>query len=273
MPSFDFAALENIEYDAYADLYRAAPEAIGAAHDIDVTTIAGAACLTCRGIEPTIVFRRAVRLGVDRAIAEPELEEILAFMSDRCTSFAIPVAPQTKPPELSTWLEARTFTPGYAWMKFSRLCTGAIPQRDSDLEIRVVGSESASDFGHVVTEGFGLSPALVPWVGALPGRADWVCVMAFAGGSPAAAGAVYVRGDYAWLGFGATLPAYRRRGAQTALLARRLAEASARGARIAVTETGERLPDKPGNSYRNILGAGFEERYLRQNYVSPSRSA
>jgi hypothetical protein len=37
-----------------------------------------------------------------------------------------------------------------------------------------------------------------------------------------------------------------------------------------VTETGERVPDKPSDSYRNILRAGFHERYLRQNYLSPA---
>ena len=46
-------------------------------------------------------------------------------------------------------------------------------------------------------------------------------------------------------------------------------EAAARGAQIACTETGERLPDKPSNSYRNILRAGFSEAYVRQNYLSP----
>ena len=44
---------------------------------------------------------------------------------------------------------------------------------------------------------------------------------------------------------------------------------ASRGARTAVTETGERQPDKPSNSYRNILRAGFHERYLRHNYLSP----
>jgi hypothetical protein len=95
--------------------------------------------------------------------------------------------------------------------------------------------------------------------------------MAFAGGTPVAAGAVYVNGGYAWLGLGATLASHRRRGAQNASLARRLGEAAARGARVAVTETGERIPDKASHSYRNILRAGFEEMYLRQNYLSPSK--
>jgi GNAT superfamily N-acetyltransferase len=134
----------------------------------------------------------------------------------------------------------------------------------------VVGREHGADFGRVVAEGFGLPESIARWVAALPGRPHWVCAMAFAGSAPAAAGAAYVQGEFAWLGFGATLPAQRRHGAQNALLARRLGEAASRGARIAVTETGERLPDKPSNSYRNILRAGFHERYLRQNYLSPA---
>ena len=77
-------------------------------------------------------------------------------------------------------------------------------------------------------------------------------------------------GEYAWLGLGTTLASHRRHGAQAALLARCLNEAAVRGARVAVTETGERQPDKPGVSYRNILRAGFQEMYLRQNYMSPS---
>ena len=81
--------------------------------------------------------------------------------------------------------------------------------------------------------------------------------MAFAGAAPVAAGAVYVSGEYAWLGLGATLQSHRRHGAQSGLIAYRLGEAAARGARMAVTETGERLPDKPSNSYRNILLGGI----------------
>jgi hypothetical protein len=154
-------------------------------------------------------------------------------------------------------------------MKFSRACTPA-PQAQTDLEVRVVGREHGAEFGRVVAEGFGLKPAAADLAGALPGRPGWICVMAFADGAPAAVGAAFVQGEYAWLGFGATLAAQRRHGAQNALLARRLSEAAARGARVAVTETGERQPDKPSNSYRNILRSRFEERYLRQNYLSPA---
>ncbi|MFL6711854.1 MAG: GNAT family N-acetyltransferase [Sulfurifustis sp.] len=101
-----------------------------------------------------------------------------------------------------------------------------------------------------------------------PGR--WLCIGAFLGTEPVGAAAAYIAAGYAWLGFAATLPDHRRRGAQQAMLALRLREAAVRGAHTAVVETGERLPDKPSNSYRNILRAGFEEIYLRKNYLSPA---
>ena len=264
----DYKALEQVEFDASADLWRATPAEVRAAQAIELTEVAGAQCMTSRGIEPPALFRRAVGLGVAREASEADLEAVLAHMGARGLRYCVPVAAPYRPATLGAWLERRGFARGYAWMKFSRAC-GERLEAPTDLEVRVVGRDHGADFGRVVAEGFGLPPAIAAWVGMLPGRPHWVCVMAFDGSAPTAAGAAYVQGEYAWLGFGATLPASRRRGAQNALLARRLAEAAARGARTAVTETGERLPDKPSNSYRNILRAGFHERYLRHNYLSP----
>ncbi|HET9734452.1 MAG TPA: hypothetical protein VFP62_04215 [Burkholderiales bacterium] len=268
----DYKALEQVEFDASADLWRAAPAEVRAAQAIELREISGAQCMTSRGIEPPALFRRAVGLGVVREASEADLEAVLAHMGARGLRYCVPVAASYQTSALGAWLERRGFTRGYAWMKFSRPCDASF-KAATDLEIRVVGREHGADFGRVVAEGFGLPAAIASWVSALPGRPHWLCVMAFAGSAPAAAGAAYVSGEYAWLGFGATQPAFRRHGAQNALLARRLTEAASRGARIAVTETGERLPDKPSNSYRNILRAGFHERYLRHNYLSPSAVA
>ena len=269
-PLHYFPALENIEFDATVDLYRAAPEEARVRHAIEAHDVGAATCLSCRGIEPAAVFRRAIRLGTGSAASEADLDAVVVHMKGRGLSYVVPVAPLSQPAALGLWLERRGFTRGYAWMKFCRPCDST-PQAVSDLEVRVVGSALGGEFGRVVAEGFGLPPTVAPWIVALAGRANWVCAMAFAGRTPVAAGAAYVSGEHAWLGLGATSASHRRRGAQNALLALRLREAAARGARVAVTETGERLPDKPSNSYRNILRAGFEEAYLRQNYMSPSK--
>ena len=94
---------------------------------------------------------------------------------------------------------------------------------------------------------------------------------AYDGGQPAGAGALYVDGGVGWLGLGATLPEYRGRGAQSAILAARIEDARRQGCATVVTETGELADDRPSSSYRNILRFGFEEAYLRPNYLSPER--
>ena len=72
------------------------------------------------------------------------------------------------------------------------------------------------------------------------------------GGQPAAAGAMSVFGDLALLFGTATLPQFRGRGAQTALLAARLHAAHGAGASCAAVMT------TPGSaSERNVLRAGF----------------
>ena len=265
-------ALEKVEFDASVDLWRAAPPTVRAAHAPEVRQVGTSTCMTSRGVEPAAIFRRAVGFGIERAASEAELDSALAYMNGLGQRYAVPVAPPNQPATLATWLEKRGFTRGYAWMKFSRPCDASL-EAPTDLEVRVVGPDFGGEFGRVVAAGFGLPSTVAPWVGVLPSRPNWVCVMAFAESTPVAAGAVYVGDEYAWLGFGATLPSHRRHGAQNALLARRIAEAAARGARTAVTETGERMSDKPSNSYRNILRAGFEERYLRQNWMSPAAKA
>jgi hypothetical protein len=67
-------------------------------------------------------------------------------------------------------------------------------------------------------------------------------------------------------GIAATLEPARGRGCQLALLHRRILDAAAAGCHTLFVETGERIPDRPSASYRNILRAGFEEAYLRPNW-------
>jgi hypothetical protein len=65
----------------------------------------------------------------------------------------------------------------------------------------------------------------------------------------------------------ATLPAHRGRGAQTALIARRVADAVAAGATLAVAETIEN-----GGAFRSYQRCGFALAYLRENWVMKSAS-
>jgi hypothetical protein len=253
-------ALDRIELDAAADFWAAAPPSARAAFAPDARSVAGAACLWCRSLEPTLMFRRALFGHAPDPAALDAVEHHMNTLGGRW-AIGLP-AGEGEPAELAR----RGYRQGYAWMKFRRHCDAA-PAPPTDLALRVLDAPGADAFAQVVAEGYGLPEAARPWLAALPGRARWVCAAAFDGAVPVAAAAAYVDGDLAWLGFAATLPAARRRGAQGALLALRLAHAHERGARDAVTETGERVPDKPSASYRNILRAGFLEVALRRHWL------
>jgi GNAT superfamily N-acetyltransferase len=66
---------------------------------------------------------------------------------------------------------------------------------------------------------------------------------------------------------GATLPAFRGRGAQSALLAARARATAAAGCRWLVAETGAEAPGTHNSSLHNMLRIGFTVLYERQNWI------
>lgn len=85
-----------------------------------------------------------------------------------------------------------------------------------------------------------------------------------------AAGALFALREAGWLGFAATLPSHRGRGAQGAILAARAARARELGLGVLITETGVPREGGTGPSYRNVLRSGFRPTYVRPNYASAS---
>jgi GNAT superfamily N-acetyltransferase len=240
--------LNTAEYAAYTDAFRATPDLCR------VAEIGGATCTLMPGLGGRL-FNRALNLR-----STDPLEEIAEFFGDE---------PWWVPDShgLGTELEGRGFTPDYGWMKFSR---GVGPrQAQSDLDVRLVGAEHADDFARVVAEGYELPEWTTPLAANVVGRPGWSCYVAYERDEPAGAGALFVHDDIGWLGFAATRPRYRGRGAQSAILAARIEDARTQGCATVVTETGALEEGGPSNSYRNIVRAGFREAGVRPNYRAP----
>jgi GNAT superfamily N-acetyltransferase len=124
----------------------------------------------------------------------------------------------------------------------------------------------------VLRGGFDLPDGFEPWVATLIGRKGWRHYMAFLGGDsgqgePVGTGSLYVKGEWASLGFAATLPQARGRGVQSALIVRRIREAAAVGCRWLSVETAEDKPGKPAPSFHNLTRLGFKLGYFRDNYL------
>lgn len=161
-------------------------------------------------------------------------------------------------------LDGYGYRAGLAYAQFERV-PDAAEAAPTDLRVEQVGSQGGLHFARPVATAFGIPEGPLRF---LPGRPGWTCLVAFAGDDAVAAGALFVEGDEGYLTLGGTLPAARGRGAQSALLAERVAVAGRLGLRAVTTETGA----DGGPSFRNILATGFREVGEIRNWDSPAGS-
>jgi GNAT superfamily N-acetyltransferase len=258
--------LENPEVEGSLDAFRAAPPALAQQHGISHAVLDGVVCSRVGDLPRSRMFNHVYGLGRSSPADDEQLDRISEFYGDQ--AYFIALAPDAEPSDLAARLEARGFELDYAWTKFSR-AVDPPPPVDTDLRVAPIGPEQAQDFGRIVAAGFELPEFTSRWFAAIFARPRWTCFLAFAGEEAAATGALFVCRGVGWLSFAATLPEFRRRGAQSALLAARIQAAAQLGCRLVVTETGALEEGQPSNSYRNIVRAGFDPLYDRPNYRSP----
>jgi GNAT superfamily N-acetyltransferase len=228
----------------------------------------GATVLRFPNAPDSPMLNRAVGLGLDRPATEEDVDAVLAALG-RGGSFYVAVAPGAEPPELPDWLAGRRLEPGWGWMSFRRPVT-PVPEATTSLRLEEVrDSGAANAFARIVCAGYGLPAELEQDVARVP-ASGWMSWLASDGDEPAAAAAMYVAEGAGYLGFAATLLEHRGKGAQSALLAARIARAAELGCDSVLTETGERREGLPSSSYRNILRSGFEEIAVTANWLGRS---
>jgi GNAT superfamily N-acetyltransferase len=261
--------LESAETLGNLDFFRAVPEDLARAQGVAHAELDGAVCGAVWSLSSgsnARMFNHVLGLGLAAPASDADIDRIADFY--RGAPHYVALARSAKPADLAQRLLARGYVPDYPWAKFSR-GVHVPPRVETDLRIERIGPEHAEAFGRVVARALFELPELAGrWTSALVARPGWSCFLALDGEEPAATGALYVAGGVGWLSFGATLPEFRRRGAQSALLAARIRTAAELGCTVVVTETGAQVEGRPSNSYRNILRAGFEEAYVRPNYAA-----
>lgn len=261
--------LESPEVEGYVDSFRAAPPTLAQQHGIASAVVDGVVCGRVGDLPRSRMFNHVFGLGRSTPADDEQLDRIAEFYGKE--TYFVALAPDAEPSDLARRLEARGFVRDYAWTKF---CRGVDPPGpvDTDLRVEPIGPQHSRDFGRIVAAGFELPQFTGRWLAAVFGRPRWTCFIAFAGDSPAATGALFVYRGVGWLTFAATLPEFRRRGAQSALLAARVDAAAQLGCRVVVTETGALEEGRPSDSYRNIVRSGFKPVYDRPNYRSPQEA-
>jgi GNAT superfamily N-acetyltransferase len=263
----DFLVSEQIERTALIDLHAAASDSVREQLGLRLETIGTALVSIATGEPHNILLNRTIGLGIETPADQDTVKAVVArYAAERIHDYFLHLHPKARPAELRSWLTQAGLRKGRGWMKFLR-DTQAPPQAQSDLRVQRIGSERAEDFARIAAPCFDFSAAAIPLIAALVERHDWLLYMSFDGDTPAGTGAIFVQDDVAYLDWGATLPAYRRRGGQGAVMSRRIGDAIDLGCRLLVTVTGEAVPGDPQHSYKNILRAGFRPTYLRENFV------
>jgi len=268
---FDSTALDATDRRFWREIWDSVPAAVATEHGIEVRQFGPIQATIVTGLARVGMLNLVLGAAEPGAVADGHLAAAAAWTRERGTSPYISVTPGLAEAESAeTWLRENGYVPAYAWMKFVR--DPHPPRFKPPTEVEVVEQAGGDQdpFGMIAATGFGMPAWASTFFAGLPGRDGWRCYVARIDSEPVACGAMLIDGEVAELGIGATLESARRRGCQLALLHRRITDAAAAGCRTLLVETGERVPDRPSASYRNILRAGFEEAYLRPNWKPAS---
>jgi GNAT superfamily N-acetyltransferase len=257
---------ERMEMEYWRDWYEAVPRDVAARFGHSIETWEGAYLAIIRKVD-VLMFNRVLGLGLEKPVTEAQLDGIITrYKAAGVPRFFVPLSPAAEPAEIPEWLAARGLRRYNRWTKLERGVSD-IPKVTTDARIEEISPESAVAFAGVLRGGFDLPEGFEPWVEALVGRQGWRHYMAFLDGEAVGTGSLYAKGEWASLGFAATLPQARGRGVQSALIARRIREAAAMGCRWLSVETAEDKPDKPAPSFHNVTRLGFKLGYFRDNYL------
>jgi hypothetical protein len=268
---FEHAALDRVEKRFWREIWDSVPAETASERGIELRGLGPVQATVVDALPGVGMMNLVLGATETGAVEDGHLVAAAAWASSRGVASYVPVSPgQPRTEAAERWLASNGFSPGYAWMKFAR---DVHPPRfavPADVEVIEVTNPQQEPFGMIAAIGFGLPVWGAAFFANLPGRPDWHCYVARVDGETQACAAMLVDGDLAEFGIAATLEPARGRGAQRALLHRRIVDAAAAGCRTLFVETGERVPDRPSASYKNILRAGFEEAYLRPNWQQSS---
>jgi hypothetical protein len=211
-----------------------------------------------QGELPSTNHNRVYLCGTEAGMQADSVGRLIElFAAENVKQFFVWLSPGPDMDRIRGWLEgnglSRIRRTGYP-----TLCRegGPPPQFRSDLEVRQVSAaeiEAARE---------PLGKTLWPEFTRSAGRPGFYHYMAFDGARPVAVAALAVFEGLGYLMAAATAEGDRQRGAQQALIARRIARAEQLGCAVLVSETLYFLE----HSLRNLQRAGFREAYEKEVY-------
>ncbi len=239
---------------------------LGLSRQCDVTPFAGGT-LVCADGDPPAPVNRAIGLGLAGSVLLAELDAVEMFYRSRGALPRLDICALADPSLIE--LAGRR---GYRLERFQNALACPLPHAPArlagdDVVVTMANAADADIWSRTVTQGFGGvdEPSQTDLDMNRPNFhcRNGISYLAWLDGQPAGGGAMFMHEGVVELGGASTRAQYRRRGVQSALLRRRLADAGAAGCDIAIVITA------PGSdSQRNIERLGFQLAYARAILVN-----
>ncbi len=220
-------------------------------------------------ISPTSPVNKAAGLGLDGPPTRADLQALEDFFRSRGARPTIDACPLADPGLFRLLGEAGYVADGFFSVLARVLPEGLAPgPLPPGLRVTRAGPAEADRWLDLVGQGFDErdppSPETLDILGPNFHAPSSAAYFAWLDGRPVAGGGMYLHEGVVELGGASTLPAYRRRGAQRALIEARLAAARALGCDLGLVLT------RPGSdSQRNVLRAGFWLAYTKVVLAKP----
>lgn len=211
-----------------------------------------------QGALPSVNHNRVYLCGAGAGMDAGSIKRLIdLFAADEVKRFFVWLSPGPDMDAARGWLKANGLS-RFERTGYPTLCRSvASPVRfKTDLEIRHVGARELAAAREQLGE------TMWPDFMKSAGKEGFFHYMAFDGARPVAVAALCVFEDLGYLMAAATAEGDRKRGAQQALIAKRMAQAEQMGCSILVSETLYFLE----HSLRNLQRAGFQVVYEKEVY-------
>jgi hypothetical protein len=230
-----------------------------------VERVAGGFAVYCGANSPVT---QAVGLGLNGPVSEEEFARLEKFYGDRGEAVRVETCPLADPSLIEHFGKR-----GYRVTEFSNVMARPMkPQGEESwaepghgISIETVAPEQMDLWTLTVSQGFAetfpVTPELLEIMKMFGMGPNSTCYLARVDGNAAGGATLALRNGVAGLFGASTLPAFRGRGVQTALLNARLARAQEKSSDLAVCLA------QPGSiSQRNVVRQGFQVLYTRVKF-------
>jgi GNAT superfamily N-acetyltransferase len=210
--------------------------------------------------DPLSFWSRASGFGLDGPVTAAVIGEVLDYWKTAgCTAAGLSIMPSVLPPDWDDIAAAYGLTPGPTEVQVVGRAE-PVQQAATDLRIEPVGPQYAEAWAQVQMDAYQMHDD--GFRAMVEAYTDWPGMTAYAawdGDTIVGTGSLHVVDGVGRLRSGATRPEYRGRGAQSALLTRRIADAFAQGCDLVTTGSAKPEPGGHNPSLANMLRLGFTE--------------